>query len=270
MHVHTAPSGEAWLQARSLPWLIGVIHLPALPGAPLARLPVNLIADQACQDAEVLQRAGFTAVMLENFHDTPFLRDSVEPETVAALAVVTAAVRRCVAMPVGVNVLRNDALAALGVAVSAGGNFMRVNVLSGAAATDQGIVQGQAATLLRRRAVLDQRVAILADVDVKHATSLDTRPLRERAADLVRRAGADAVLVTGHATGSSCDLSQLDEVKGAVSPAPVLAASGTSAASVREVLSHCDGVVVGTAIKDPETGRVCRSRATDYLNCSSP
>ena len=124
--------------ARPRPWLVGVIHLPALPGAPNHDLPVESIVAQAVEDARRLEAAGFTAVMVENFYDSPFHADDVPPETVAAMAVVSDAVRRAVDVPVGVNVLRNDALAALGVSVASGCSFVRVNVLAGVAATDQG------------------------------------------------------------------------------------------------------------------------------------
>ena len=252
------------LLARPRPWLVGVIHLPALPGAPGASTPVGAIAEHAAEDARVLEDAGFTAVMIENFHDVPFRPEHADPETIAALAIVVARVVKAVSLPVGVNVLRNDALAALGVAVAAGGAFVRVNVLSGAAVTDQGLLSGRADELLRRRASLRAPVAILADVDVKHATSLDTRPLPIRAADLVRRAGADGVLVTGHATGQPVDPAALVAVREAVSPAPVLAASGVVPATLGDTLSLCDGAVVGTALKDPATGRIDRARASRF------
>lgn len=264
------PTGGPSLLERSSPWLIGVLHLPALPGAPAARLPVDVIARQAAEDALVLVESGFTAVMVENFHDVPFHAGSVEPETVAAMAVVTAAVRRAIDAPVGVNVLRNDALAALGVAVACGASFLRVNVLAGAAVTDQGLIEGRADTLLRRRTALGADVAILADVDCKHATSLDTRPQALRAADLVRRAGADAVLVTGQATGLPVDLEILEEVAQAVFPTPTLAASGTTPDTLSQVLARCSGVVVGTALKDPESGRIDRVRASAYLRSLAP
>jgi predicted TIM-barrel enzyme len=98
---------------------VGVLHLPALPGAPSASQPVAQIAAQAAEDAQLLEAAGFTAVLLENFHDTPFRRDHADPETVAALAVVGVTVRAAVRLPLGFNVLRNDALAALGLAHAA-------------------------------------------------------------------------------------------------------------------------------------------------------
>jgi membrane complex biogenesis BtpA family protein len=252
------------------PWLIGVLHLPALPGAPESALPVDVLAAQAVEDAAHLAAAGFTAVLVENFHDRPFRRERADPETVAAMAVVVSRIRAEVELPVGANVLRNDALAALGICVAAGGSFLRVNVLSGAAATDQGLIEGHADELLRRRRALGRPVAILADVDVKHATSLDTRPAAERARELVSRAGADAVLVTGRATGQPVDLEQLSSVAEAIAPAPALAASGATARQLPELLRRCAGVIVGTALKHPATGRIDPARAAAFAEAAHP
>jgi len=258
------------LRACPRPWLIGVLHLPALPGAPGANVPVDVIAELAARDAISLASKGFTAVLVENFHDAPFEAGTVAPETVAAMAVVVRAVVMAVNIPVGVNVLRNDGLAALGVAAASGACFVRVNVLAGAAVTDQGLVQGDAYTLLRRRSALGVDVAILADVDVKHATSLDTRPLTERAVELVQRSLADAVLVTGNATGSPVDHSELAEVQRAVAPVPVLAASGTTAENLGDILDLCGGAIIGTALKHPDTGRVDPDRAAALIQQYRP
>lgn len=257
------------LRDRRAPWLIGVIHLPPLPGAPRARIPVPALARWAAEQARVLQGAGFTAVMVENYHDVPFTAGRVAPETVAAMAVVAREVTAAVEVPVGVNVLRNDALAALAVCASSGASFLRVNVLSGSAITDQGPVHGEADTLLRRRAALGcDDVAILADVDVKHATSLDTRPLPIRARDLAARGGADAVLVTGDATGLAVDQQTLGEVAEAVAPTPVLAASGTTPEQLPDVLQRCAGTVVGTALKN-SSGDIDPELAAAYVRHAS-
>ncbi len=250
------------------PWLIGVLHLPALPGAPAARRAVRELAEEAAAEAQTLAACGFSAVLLENFHDTPFRAATADRETLASMAVVTDHVARSLPVPVGVNVLRNDALGALAVAVAGGATFLRVNVLAGAAVTDQGLVQGCADELLRRRASLRADVAILADVDVKHATSLDTRPIALRARDLVRRSRADAVLLTGPATGQPVDLTELAEVAEAIAPAPVLAASGATAGSVAGLLRRASGVIVGTALQDPATGRIDRARAAAFVDAA--
>lgn len=269
--VPPAPKAVASLQACPRPWLIGVLHVPALPGAPAARLPMDEITRRVVEDAQLLQTHGFSAVLVENFHDSPFPAGPSAPETIAAMTVVTQAVREAVSLPVGVQLLRNDALAGLGVAAATGASFVRVNVLSGAAVTDQGLVQGQADVLLRKRAALGlDDVALLADVDVKHATSLDRRPLTERARDLAGRNGADAVLVTGSATGASVDLDELERVARAVAPVPTLAASGTTAETLPAVLERCAGTLVGSALEDPTTGRIDPERASAYASSRSP
>src|SRR5207244_3885869 len=127
------------------PRLIGMVHLPALPGAPQATLEMDSIVEQATREALLLVEAGFDAVMVENYGDHPFYPDSVPPETIAAMALVVAHVVRAARCPVGVNVLRNDARAALAIAATTGAAFVRVNVHSGVAATDQGVLTGQAA-----------------------------------------------------------------------------------------------------------------------------
>lgn len=265
--IREAPPFSALLTTPT-PWLIAVIHLPPLPGAPGAGATVRAIAERAREDARACEQAGFTAVMIENTGDAPFRPDHLDPETVAALAVVAEDVARHVACPVGVNALRNDALSALGVAVASGADFLRVNVLAGVAATDQGLITGRADELLRRRAALGASIAILADVDVKHATSLDTRPVPLRARELVQRAGADAVLVTGPATGQPPEIERLGAVAEAVRPAPVLAASGTSAHDVAAVLALCAGTVVATSLQDPHTRRIDPARARAYARAA--
>src|SRR5690606_13240725 len=112
-------------------------------------------------------------LMLENFGDTPFYPRRVAAHTVAAMTAIAVEVRRQVDLPLGINVLRNDGLSALGIAAASGADFIRVNVLSGARVTDQGIVQGIAHDLLRERRWLGaESVKILADVNVKHSAPL--------------------------------------------------------------------------------------------------
>jgi hypothetical protein len=75
--------------------------------------------------------------------------------TIAAMTSCALAVREaCPQLPLGINVLRNDAAAALAIAVAVGASCVRVNVLSGARVTDQGVIEGRAAELLRLRRTL--------------------------------------------------------------------------------------------------------------------
>lgn len=231
--------------------LVGVIHLAPLPGSPRSTLSGADVARAAAKDARVLADAGFDLVMVENFGDTPFFASEVPPVTVSAMTACALAVREAApGTPVGINVLRNDARAALAVAAVVGAACIRVNVHSGARVTDQGLVEGRAAETLRaRRALGAESVAIWADVNVKHSAPLAARDVGQEAEDLVKRALADAVLVTGWGTGKGVDEAELRRVRDAVGGAPVLVASGVTVETIAGLAPLCDGVIVGSALR---------------------
>lgn len=230
--------------------VIGMVHLLPLPGAPTAR-GMQEVRERALADARALVAGGVDGLLVENFGDWPFYRDAVPPVTVAAMAVVLAELlHRFGPIPVGVNVLRNDALAALGLAVACGATFIRVNVLTGAMVTDQGVVEGRAAELLRARHALEAGgVAIFADVLVKHAAPLAPISMHRAVLDALERGGADGVVVSGAGTGSPASLDALQQAREAAHGRPVLVGSGVTLGSVREVLRLADAVIVGTAVK---------------------
>jgi membrane complex biogenesis BtpA family protein len=233
----------------AVPSLLGVIHLPPLPGSPRHAEPLGAIAEAAARDARALADAGFDGVVVENFGDAPFEPGAVPPITIAALTRCALGTRAAApGLALGINVLRNDALAALAVAVAADAQFIRVNVHIGARVTDQGIVEGRAHETLRvRRALGAEHVQIFCDVDVKHSAPLGARPLAEEAHDLVERAAADAVLVTGTGTGRSADRAQIEEAA-AATRAPVLVASGVTEATLDDV-ARAHGVIVGSCLR---------------------
>lgn len=205
-------------------------------------------ARSAAQSARAL--AGYDAIIVENFGDAPFFADRVPPATVAAMTACALAVRDAApSVRLGINVLRNDAEAAMSIAACTDASFVRINVHTGARVTDQGILQGDAARTLRLRKALGATVGIWADVDVKHSSPLGAeRPLEQEVEDTAKRAFADVVLVTGDGTGKGVDVSKLARVKAAAKQTPVLVASGATLATL-EALSIADGVVVGSALR---------------------
>lgn len=231
--------------------LVGVIHLPPLPGSPRAAQATREIVGGAVRDARVLADAGFTRIMVENFGDAPFFRGRVPAITVSAMTACVLAVRDAAPhVSVGVNVLRNDGESALEIAHVTGATCIRVNVLAGARVTDQGIIQGESATLLRRRRELGaDAVAVWADVDVKHSAPLAPYPLEQEVKDVTERALAAAVLVTGEGTGRGVDVHKLALVKGAAGDVPVLVASGATLETLQVLSEHADGVIVGSALR---------------------
>ena len=234
--------------------VVGMVHLPPLPGSPGFDGDRDRIDERALADARALAEGGADAVLVENFGDAPFYPDDVPKHVVASM---TAAVRRvcdAVSLPVGVNVLRNDAAAAVSVAAATGADFVRVNVHSGAAVTDQGVIEGTAHETVRLRERLDADVSILADVDVKHAAALGDRPVAERVRDVVERERADGVVVSGAGTGEPTPEERLREAREALASldrdAPLFVGSGVTAETAAATLSAADGAIVGTAMKE--------------------
>ena len=230
--------------------LIGMVHLAPLPGSPRWRGSMAEVIDRALADAGALVEGGIDALLVENFGDVPFAPGRAEASTVAALSVAAAAVRSAwPATPMGINVLRSDPRSALAVACAVGAVFVRANVHAGAVVADQGLLQSDAYATLRERRLLAAEVAIFADAQTKHAAPLAPAEIEQEARDLVRRALADALIVTGRSTGDPAALSDLKRVRDAVPEAPVLVGSGVTAESVAELLSVANGVIVGTSLK---------------------
>ncbi len=228
--------------------LIGVVHLLPLPGSPLWGGDMGAVMRRALADASALSGAGFDGIILENFGDVPFARGFAGRGAVAALAAVGSRVAEAVDAPLGVNVLRNDALSAVGVGVAIGAAFVRVNVHVGAAVCDQGIVQGGAMETMRAVRDMGPALRVVADVDVKHASSLSARGIEEEAKDAVERGLASALIVTGKATGASVDAHDLERVKGAVPGTSVLAGSGVTRDTLGGILTGCDGIIIGSNV----------------------
>jgi membrane complex biogenesis BtpA family protein len=226
--------------------VFGMVHLGALPGAPLF-LSLDAVIEDALRDARAIAAGGCDGFVVENFGDRPFTRGRVEAETVAAMTRVIGEVAREVRLPFGVNVLRNDAQSALAIAATTGASFIRVNVHTGAMVTDQGIIEGDAYATLRRRAALAPHVLLFADHLVKHAAPLANVDPLQAAKDLRLRGLADALIVTGAETGAAADPARLAMLREAVD-APLIVGSGLTAENARQ-FADADGAIAGTSLK---------------------
>lgn len=217
---------------------------------------MHAVLDAALADAHALVAAGAHGVLVENYSDVPFYRDSVPAETIAAMSVVAAAIRSGVDVPLGVNVLRNDASAALAIAAATGAAFIRVNVHTGAMLADQGWIEGRAHETLRMRHRLGLRCAIFADVAVKHAVAPRGTELAGMARDMWHRGLPDALIASGSATGAATSIHDLRAVHDAVPEAPVWIGSGLDESNLTALLPNCDGAIVGSALsRDGVAGR---------------
>src|SRR5438034_9559290 len=184
--------------------IIGSVALLPLPGSPRFDGKLDRVIRTALEDAAALEAGGVDGLSIENMGDAPFFKSEAPPETVASMGRVLSELRRTTERPIGVNILRNCARQSLAVAQAFGGDFIRVNVLTEAFVTDQGIVEGAAADLMRARRLMGaEDIAVFADVHVKHAAPLLPRPIGESARDLVERGMADILVVSVLSTGTA-------------------------------------------------------------------
>ncbi|KAB0678480.1 BtpA/SgcQ family protein [Aureimonas leprariae] len=232
--------------------VIGVVHLPPLPGAPrFDGEAVESIYEQGLGDARAYLENGCDGVIVENHGDVPFAKpDDIGPETAAHMAVVADRIRRELGRPIGINVLANAAVPALAIASASGAKFVRVNQWANAYVANEGFVEGEAARAMRYRARLRAKgVRIFADAHVKHGAHaiVADRPVEEQVKDLVFF-DADAVIATGQRTGHAADLSYIRMIKEAAG-LPTLVGSGVTPDNVGDILGIVDGVIVASSLK---------------------
>src|SRR3954471_15491523 len=214
-------------------------------------MSVGELTETAVREAVVYRDGGVDALMIENMHDVPYLRGSVGPEVVAAMAVVGRAVKTESKLPVGVQILAGANLEAVAVAHAAGLDYVRVEAYTFAHVADEGIIESSAAELLRfRRKIGADGVRVWADVKKKHASHAITSDvtLGETAAAVEFMLG-DAVIVSGNATGEPPRASDVREAKSHCR-LPVLLGSGVTPENISEFYREADGFIVGSYFKE--------------------
>lgn len=226
--------------------IIGMISLPPLPGCAGAPPLPDVIA-AALADLEALQRGGADGVLVENDFDRPH-QLTVGPEIVAAMTRVTDAVVGRAAVPVGVQVLLNDWRASIAVAAASQAHFVRLDFFVDRVRIAAGVIEPEPEAVLVYRAALGAaHLAIFADIQVKYSTLLEEGKPLARSALQAAEHGADAVVVTGSATGVAPAAEDLAAAR--AGGIPVLIGSGLTGANAPALLPHADGAIVGTALR---------------------
>lgn len=210
---------------------------------------LKAVIDRAEQEATALASGGVDGIMVENFFDAPFTKSQVDPAVVSAMTLIIQRLMNLVTLPIGVNVLRNDAQSAIAIASCVEAQFIRVNILTGVMATDQGLIEGDAHQLLRYRRELGSDVKILADVLVKHARPLSAPNLTVAVQDTIERGLADGIILSGWATGSPPSLEDLELASAAANGTPVFIGSGASWENISTLMQAADGVIVSSSLK---------------------
>lgn len=229
--------------------IIGVVHLLPLPTSARWGGSLKAVIDRAEQEAAALAAGGVNGIIVENFFDAPFTKDLVDPATVSAMTLIVQRLMNLVTLPIGINMLRNDARSGMAIATCVNAQFIRVNVLTGVMATDQGLIEGQAHQLLRYRRELGSEVKIFADVLVKHARPLGSPNLTTAVQETIERGLADAVILSGWSTGSPPSLEDLELASAAAKGTPVFIGSGANWENIATLLSAADGVIVSSSLK---------------------
>jgi len=230
--------------------IIGVIHVAALPGAPMNTLPVSEIIVLAIREAATYRDGGVDGVIIENMHDTPYLRGSVGPEIVAAMAIIGHAVKNETRLPTGVQILAGANIEAMAVAHAANLDFIRAEAYAFAHVADEGVIQSSAAQLLRYRKMIGaDRVQVWTDVKKKHSSHAITADVSLGAtAEAVEFMRGDAVIVTGSVTGDAPKIADVDEAK-THCRLPALLGSGIDANNIAEFYQAADGFIIGSYFK---------------------
>jgi len=257
--------------------LIGMIHCPPFPGSPRYRgESLNQIYDACLRDAEFLVNNGLHGLIVENHGDVPFSKpDDIGPETPAFMAVVVERIKRNFDVPIGINVLANAPITAFAIARATDSAFIRVNQWANAYIANEGFMEGRAAQAMRFRSALrGEGIKVFADSHVKHGSHSITsdRSIGELTRDL-DFFDVDAVIATGHRTGDSATLEEIEEVADATS-LPVLVGSGVDADNIAQILTRASAVIVASSLKkdgvwwnpvDPEKVRRFVTAATPAL-----
>jgi membrane complex biogenesis BtpA family protein len=229
--------------------LIGVLHVGALPGTPSGSHPIEELIEHTIAEARVYRDAGFTALIIENTHDRPYLKGAVGPEITAAMTALAREVKRETGLPLGVQVLAGANREAIAIAHASGVDFVRVEGFVFAHVADEGVIESCAGELLRyRRAVGAERVLIFADIKKKHSAHAITADVSvvetAKAAEFFL---ADGVIVSGVSTGEPASPDEVRDVVRAVG-VPVLVGSGITPANLAR-FSTAHAFLVGSSVK---------------------
>ena len=245
----------------------GVVHLKSLPGSPGNYLPLDEIIELAQEDVNNLIFGGVDGIIIENFGDTPFVKDDISKRTLASFTTVVENIEYDRDIKVGINVLRNDGISALSIAEATKADFVRINVLNNVMMyTDQGMIEGKAHEIAQFKNSLNKEIEIYADVFVKHAVPPEGSKIENHTEELIHRAGADVVIVTGDGTGHEINIEDLNKVRDIVPQGKLAIGSGVNAENIEQYVDIADILIIGTNFKlDQDVSKRVDQRSVEQL-----
>ena len=245
----------------------GVVHLKSLPGSPGNYLPLDEIIELAQEDINNLIFGGVDGIIIENFGDTPFVKDNISKRTLASFTTVVENIEYDRDIKVGINVLRNDGISALSIAEATKADFVRINVLNNVMMyTDQGMIEGKAHEIAQFKNSLNKEIEIYADVFVKHAVPPEGSKIENHTEELIYRAGADVVIVTGDGTGHEINIEDLNKVRDIVPQGKLAIGSGVNQENIEQYIDLADILIIGTNFKvDQDVSKRVDQRSVEQL-----
>lgn len=231
--------------------LIGMIHVPALPGTPKNTLKPNEIIDRCILEANIYLKSGIDSVMIENMHDIPYLKRNVGPEINSLMSIVAYEIRKIFqTQPLGIQILAGANKEAISAAYAADFNYIRAEGFVFSHVADEGIFESDAGELLRyRKAIGGEKIKIFTDIKKKHSSNFITNDLS--IGEMSKNAEfflSDGIIVTGGSTGSEASLDDVKQVK-SITKLPVLIGSGLTVTNLDKYFEYADGFIVGSSFK---------------------
>lgn len=230
--------------------IVGMIHVQALPGTPMNRKSIDEIIDIALLEAKMYLDNGIDALMIENMHDVPYLKNDVGPEIIANMAVVAREIRKLSEKPLGIQILAAANKQALAVAQAAKLDFIRAEGFVYGHLADEGYIDSCAGDLLRyRKTIGAENIAVFTDIKKKHSSHTITNDIS--LAETVKTAEyflSDGIIITGSSTGEAALTNDVETAKKSTS-LPVIIGSGITANNIHEYWNFADAFVVGSSLK---------------------
>ncbi len=227
--------------------VVGALHFSPSPGFDGFDSTKNAFK-RARADYDALIEGGVDAIIVENNYDLPH-RIEVGSETVAFMTKLTSELIQRKQFSLGISVLWNDYRAALAIAKVINAQFIRVPAFVDSVKTSYGVAKAVGDRVkIYRHLIGADKVAIFADVHVKHAEMLDKSKTLEQSIHEAEKAGADGIIITGKWTGDAPILDDLIRAK-KTTRLPILVGSGSTTENVSSLLKYADGLIVSTSLK---------------------
>lgn len=228
--------------------IIGMVHLKPLPTSPENKFSVDEIIDYALRDLRTLEEAGIKYAIVENVFDTPY-PTKLTTELIITYTHIFSVVKSHSNIQLGVNIHATSGIEEMVVASVCGASFIRAESFVEYRYTMSGMLEPMAPQLMRKKAAMNSKVKVFADVNVKESRAVFEQKIEETIPEALT-ANADAIIVTGLATGKPPVPLEIKHLKKYTSTKPLLIGSGVNDENIAELMEFADGAIIGSSIKE--------------------